>query len=97
MSSYLVLIQFTEQGIRTVEESPKRAAGAMAAAKKMGIKVREMLWTLGAYDGAVLLDAPDDETMTAWALSVGKLGNIKTQTLRAFGAKEFPAVLGKLG
>ncbi len=96
MSSYLVLIQFTDQGVQNVDQSPKRAAAAIAAAKKMKMKVREMLWTIGAYDGAVLLDAPDDATVSAWALSVAKLGYVKTQTLRAFDAKEFVALLGKV-
>jgi uncharacterized protein with GYD domain len=96
MSSYLVLIQFTEQGVQNVDQSPKRAASAIAIAKKMKMKVREMLWTIGAYDGAVVLEAPDDATVSAWALSVAKLGNVKTQTLRAFDAKEFSALVGKV-
>lgn len=96
MASYLVLIQFTEQGVRNVKDSPKRAANALAGAKKMGVKIKEQFWTLGAYDGVLLIESPDDETATTWALSVAQHGNVKTQTLRAFGAKKFAAIVGKL-
>jgi uncharacterized protein with GYD domain len=96
MSSYLVLIQFTDQGIRNIKDSPKRAAAAAAAAKKFGVKVREQFWTLGPYDGALVLEAPDDETVTAWALNLGSLGNVKTQTMRALGAKEFATAIAKI-
>ena len=96
MASYLVLLQFTDQGVRNVKDSPKREASAVAFAKKLGIKVKEAFWTLGAFDGALVLEAPDDSTVTAWALGVSSLGNVKTQTLPAFASKEFSSILGKL-
>lgn len=96
MATYLVLIHFTEQGLKNIKDSPTRAADATAMAEKMGVKIREVFWTLGAYDGALLLDAPDEETITAWSLSMGALGFVKTETLRAFPAKEFSALLGKM-
>jgi len=58
--------------------------------------MRESYWTLGAYDVVAIFEAPDDETMTVFSLSVAKLGNVKTQTLRAFSNKEMSAILGKL-
>jgi uncharacterized protein with GYD domain len=96
MASYLVLIRFTEQGLKNIKDSPKRAANATAMAKKMGVKIREVFWTLGAYDGALLLDSPDEATITAWSLSMGALGFVKTETLRAFPAKEFGSILTKM-
>jgi uncharacterized protein with GYD domain len=65
-------------------------------AKKAGLAMRESYWTLGAYDVVAVFEAPDDETMTAFALSVAKLGNVKTQTLRAFSSKAMDTILGKM-
>ena len=96
MATYLVLIHFTDQGIRNIKDSPKRASKATAMARKMGVKVREIYWTLGAYDGALVLDAPDDKTITAWSLSLGSLGFVKTETMRAFPAKDFASILRKM-
>lgn len=96
MASYILLIQFTDQGIRRIQDSPRRAAAAAALGAKIGVKIREVFWTLGVHDGAVICDAPNDETMTAFALALASLGNVKTQTLRAFRAKEFQAILNKM-
>jgi uncharacterized protein with GYD domain len=96
MASYIVLIHFTEQGLKNIKDSPKRAAKATAMAKKMGVKIREIFWTLGAYDGVLILESPDEETITAWSLSMGALGFVKTETLRAFPAKKFGAILDKM-
>lgn len=96
MASYVSLLQFTDQGIRTVKDTTKRAEAAKAMAAKLGVKVTDVLWTLGPYDLVLLGEAPDDETMTAYALSLATLGNIKTQTLRAFRAKEVDAILAKM-
>lgn len=96
MATYLVLIRFTEQGIKNIKDSPKRASNATAMAKKMGVKTRDIFWTLGAYDGALIVEASDEETITAWSLSMGSLGFVKTETMRAFPAKDFAAILGKM-
>ena len=96
MAMYVSLLQFTEQGIRNVKDTIKRGAAATAEAEKMGIKIIEEFWTMGAYDGVVVFDAPDDETMTAFALKLGALGNVKTQTMRAFGRKEMEGILAKV-
>jgi len=62
MAMYVSLLQFSEQGIRNVKDTIKRATAATAEAEKMGVKVTESFWTLGAYDVVLLLDAPNDET-----------------------------------
>ncbi len=96
MAKYVSLLQFTDQGIRNVRDSIKRAAAATAEAEKMGAKVTDAFWTMGAYDVVLLLDAPDDETISAFSLKVGSLGNVKSQTMRAFRREEMESILAKV-
>ena len=91
MATYVSLFQFTDQGIRAVKDTTKRAEAA-----KVGVKSLDILWTLGPYDLVVVGEAPDDETMTAFALSLASLGNVKTCTMRAYSAKEVETILGKM-
>jgi uncharacterized protein with GYD domain len=95
MASYIALLQFTDQGARNVKDTTKRAAAATEMAGKMGVKVTDLFWSLGQYDGVLVLDAPDEATVTAFALRLGALGNVKTQTLRAFRAAEMEQILKK--
>ncbi len=96
MANYVCLIQFTDQGIRNIQDTVKRGDAAMAEAKKMGMKIVDEYWTMGAYDGVVVMEAPDDETMSAFILKVGSLGNVKGQTLRAFRRNEIEGILAKV-
>lgn len=96
MPTYIMLGTFTEQGVRAAKDTTKRAQAARDLGKKVGVTVRDVYWTLGRYDVALVAEAPDDETMTAFGLSIGSLGNVKTQTLRAFTSGEMDAVLGKM-
>ena len=96
MATYISLIQFTDQGIRNVKDTIKRGEAAMAEAEKMGMKVTEEFWTMGAYDVVALFEAPDDETASAFVLKNGALGNVKGQTLRAFRREEMEAILAKI-
>ncbi|OGA12153.1 MAG: GYD family protein [Betaproteobacteria bacterium RIFCSPHIGHO2_12_FULL_69_13] len=97
MATYIVLGDFTDQGVRNVKETTKRADAIKAMSGKMGVTIKEIYWTLGKHDVVALLDAPDNETMTAWALSVGAAGNVRTHTLQAFNAAEMNRVLAKMG
>jgi uncharacterized protein with GYD domain len=96
MPNYIVLGSFTEQGLRDIKDSPKRAEAVTAMAKKAGATLKETYWTLGQYDFIAVFDAPDEVTMTALNLSIGKLGNVRTETLRAFSATEVKTILGKV-
>jgi uncharacterized protein with GYD domain len=96
MPSYVCLIQFKDQGIRNIKDTVKRGDAAIAEAEKMGMKIVEEYWTMGAYDAVVVFDAPDDETMSAFILKVGSLGNVKGQTLRAFRRSEMEQILAKI-
>jgi uncharacterized protein with GYD domain len=96
MATYIVLGQFTDQGIRDVKKTTKRAEDFKKMAEKAGTTVKDVYWTLGQYDLASVVDAPDDASMNALLLSVGALGNIRTQTLRAFSADEMQQILAKM-
>jgi uncharacterized protein with GYD domain len=97
MSTFVSTIKFTEQGIKAIGETTKRAASIKAAAKKMKVKVTDIYWTLGQFDGLFIFEAPDDETATALLLHIGTLGNVQTTTAKAFTATQMDKVLAKLG
>jgi len=96
MPNYVCLIQFKDQGIPNIQDTVKRGDAAMAEAQKMGMKIVEEYWAMGAYDGVVIMEEPDDETMSAFILKVGSLGNVKGQTLRAFRRNEMEGILAKI-
>ncbi|KJK10898.1 GYD family protein [Burkholderiaceae bacterium 16] len=96
MATFVALLNFTDQGIRTVKDTTKRAAAVRELAKKNGIDMKDIYWTLGQYDLVVTFTAPDDATMTAFGLSLGMAGNVRTQTLRAFSSDEMNDILSKM-
>ena len=96
MAMYVSLVQFTDQGIRDIKDTTKRYKGAMAEAEKMGMKIVQPLWTMGAYDVVVLLEAPNDETVSAFTLKIGSMGSVKTHTMRAFTKDEMEKILAKI-
>jgi uncharacterized protein with GYD domain len=96
MPTYIIIGTFTDQGIRSVKDTAKRAQALREMAKKIGLTVRDIFWTLGQYDVMAVLDAPDDEAVTALGLSIGALGNVRTQTLRALSENEMTRVLSKM-
>ena len=97
MATFITSIKFTQQGIKAIGETTKRAASLKAAAKKMGVKVTSIYWTLGAYDGLLIFEAPDDETAAALTLRLVSLGSVQTTTTRAFNAAEMDKVLSTTG
>jgi uncharacterized protein with GYD domain len=97
MATYVVLGNFTDQGIRAIKDTTKRAETFKGLAQKAGIKVKEVYWTLGQYDIVTIIEAPNEEAATALGLSAGSLGNVRTQTLRAFTSEEMGRILGKVG
>lgn len=96
MATYISTLKFTEQGIQNIQETGKRAKAFRDMAKKLGVKVQDVYWTLGPSDGLVIFEAPDEETATAAMLRLGSLGNVHTQTTRAYKAAEMEQVLAKL-
>ena len=96
MATYIVLTNFTDQGIRNAKETTKRAEAVRELAKKFGVTAKEFFWTLGSYDVVAIFEAPDDASMTALGLAIGANGNVRTQTLRAFSKDEMNGILRKL-
>jgi len=96
MATYIVLVNFTDQGIRNIKQTTERAKALSAASARLGIKIKETYWTMGAYDAVLVADAPNDEAITALALSVGALGNIRTQTMRAYSADEMSKIVARM-
>jgi uncharacterized protein with GYD domain len=94
MATYVILANFTDQGIRNVKDTVKRADVFKEMAKKKDVKLRDIFWTLGAYDVVAIVDAPNDEAITGLGLSLGMQGNVRTQTLRAYSAGEIGKILG---
>lgn len=96
MATYIALSSFTDQGIRNVKDSTKRADAVKDAAKKFGCSMPQIYWTLGSYDLVAVIEAPDDKSATAFALSIGAAGNIRTQTLRAFTKEEMNGIVARM-
>jgi uncharacterized protein with GYD domain len=96
MARYLMLFRYTAQGINRIKESPKRIEAGRKAFRDVGAEMKEWYLALGQYDGVVLAEAPDDETMARAALWVGSQGNVGTETLRLFTEAEFKDMVAKL-
>lgn len=96
MATFVVLGRFTDQGIRSVKDTAKRAEAFQQTAKKIGATVKDVYWTLGQYDFVAVCDAPDDAAASALVYSLAARGNVRTRTLRAFSQAEIGAVLGKM-
>lgn len=96
MATFISTIRFTKQGIQNVKDTCKRAEAVKAAAKKLGVKVSEIYWTLGPTDGLLIFEAPDEETATALMLQIGSQGNVHTRTARAYKAAEMEKILKKI-
>jgi uncharacterized protein with GYD domain len=97
MANYVVLINWTEQGIGNFRETLDRERAAGEMLEKLGGRITDARWTIGPYDIVISIEAPDDEAVTAWALSLGALGNIRTTTLRAFSREEMQGIIDKTG
>jgi uncharacterized protein with GYD domain len=96
MPTYIILGHFTDQGIHGIKDSPKREEAFRKLCEKVGAKVKEAYRTMGRYDVAAIVDAPDDVTLNAILYSLGSLGNVRTETLRAFTRQETDAALAKV-
>ena len=96
MATFITTIKFTQQGVKGIDDSTKRAAALKAAAKKLGAKVTTVYWTLGEYDGLLIMEAPDDETATSVLLHLAAAGNVHTTTVRAFTAAEMDKIVAKV-
>jgi uncharacterized protein with GYD domain len=96
MASYMTLLKFTESGAKHAKDTCKRAADFKVNAKKLGIEVKEQYWCLGAWDGVILFDAPNDDAATAGMLFLSSQDNVTTQTSRLFSAAEMAKIVGSI-
>ena len=96
MATYISLIHYTDQGIRTIKESPGRLDAAKKAFQAAGGELKQFYLAMGKYNIVIVAEAPDDETAARVTLALGSLGNIRTETLRVFTEAEFRNIVGSL-
>ena len=96
MPTYISLVQFTDKGIQAARETTQRVTNWAAKVESRGVRMKQMYWTLGRYDQVCVFEAPDDETAASVLLAADILGNIRTQTLRAFTTDEMEKILAKV-
>jgi uncharacterized protein with GYD domain len=97
MARYVVLIDWTDQGVRNARDTVQRVDQARTAWEPHGIRIEALYWTLGDHDIVAVIDAPDDATMAAKLLELAAAGNVRSKTLRAFDGSEMQGVLDQLG
>lgn len=93
MQTYIMLLNWTEQGVRAAKETINRANGTRRAAQALGARVIGIYWTQGQYDAAVIVEAPDQETISRLALGIGMQGSVRTMTMRAYTEEEMGRIL----
>jgi len=96
MAKYILLVNWTDQGVRNVKDSPKRLDAARKLAETSGARMGEFYMTMGGYDMVAHVEAPDDATVARFVLNLGNAGNVRTQTLKAFSEDEYRKILGSL-
>lgn len=96
MPTYVSLINYTDQGIRNIKDSPKRLDAAKKLLKDLGGELKAFYLTMGAYDIVIVAEAPSDEVVAKFSLAAGSLGNVRTTTLKAFTEAEFRKIVGAL-
>src|SRR5204862_2953275 len=96
MATYISLVQFTDKGIQAAKQTSERVAEWSAKVQSRGVSIKQMYWTLGHYDQVCIFQAPDDETAASVLLAADMLGNIRTQTLRAFTSDEMEKILANI-
>jgi uncharacterized protein with GYD domain len=95
MATFIALIDYTEQGIQAIGESPARAVEFVEQAEQAGVKVKDIYWTHGEHDGVLVFEAPNCKAAAALMLTLARKGNVRTRTLRAFGREEMQEILAK--
>ena len=97
MARYVVLFDWTDQGVRSAKETVQRSRQARTAWEPRGVRIEALYWTLGDHDIVAVVDAPDDAALGAALLQLAGSGNLRTTTLRAFDEGEMEALLGQVG
>jgi uncharacterized protein with GYD domain len=96
MPTFILSLNWTDQGIRAVKDAPKRAEAAQELAKKVGVEIKEVYLTSGYTDLLIIVDAPSGDNVTKFALALGSQGNVRTSTSRAWSQSEFQKLISEL-
>jgi uncharacterized protein with GYD domain len=96
MATYISLVNWTDQGIKSVKDSPGRLDGARALAKKYGCTMKDFYLTIGAADMVAILEGPDDESVAKFSLALGSSGSVRTTTMKAFSEESYRKIIGSL-
>ncbi len=96
MPSYVLLLHFTEQGIKNIKESPSRLDGVRKFFQEHGAQLKDFYLVTGQYDAVCICEVPNDEVLATLALSIGAKGNVRTETLRAFTEEEYRKIVAGL-
>jgi uncharacterized protein with GYD domain len=96
MATYIMLINYTQQGIESIKESPDRLDAAKELLQSLGGELRDFYLTMGNYDIVAMIEAPDDQTVARFVLAAGSQGNVRTTTLKAFSETEFREIVQSL-
>ena len=96
MPTYVVLYNFTDEGLKNAKDTVKRARESRAENERRGFKVQGLYWTQGPYDLVAIVEAPDENAMMAGLLNVAGAGNVRSQTMRAFSEAEMEAIVANI-
>ena len=97
MPTYVILNNWTDEGIRNVRGTVERTGPIEQLAQKYGVRMSQLYWTVGPYDVVAIAEAPDDESATAFALEIASMGNVRTTTMRAYDREEMSGIIERLG
>jgi uncharacterized protein with GYD domain len=97
MANYVMLANWTDQGMRAIGEHPRRLDTARKALEEMGGRMSSVFMTMGQYDLVIVYEAPDDAVAARFTLMLGRLGNVRTQSLKAFPEEAYRGILASLG
>jgi len=97
MATYFILINWTDQGIKNVKDSPKRVDAARKSVKDSGGDLKAFYMLQGSYDAVLILEMPTDDALAKFLLKIGSLGNVRTSTMRAYTETEYRKIIGELG
>jgi len=97
MATYFILINWTDQGIKNVKDSPKRVDAARKSVKDIGGDLKAFYMLQGSYDAVLIMEMPNDEVLAKFLLKIGSLGNVRTSTMRAYTETEYRKIIGEIG
>ena len=96
MMTFILSLNWTDQGVRGVKDAPKRAQASRDLAKKVGVEIKQIYLTSGDADLVFIIDAPNGDNVAKFALALSTLGNLRTRTARAWPEAEFLKLVSEL-